>query len=68
MADSSTEHRIRHIEARVETYLHSAKRMALGVFGATGEHDYNSLTVEVATALVNLEAAHVIAEAQAPKP
>lgn len=56
------EARQKQIEARVESYVHVAKRMILELFGAGADHDHIAVTVQLATAMVQLEAAYRIAE------
>ncbi|WP_208352657.1 hypothetical protein [Pseudaestuariivita rosea] len=50
--------------ARVEEYLHRAKRMTLELFGVDPTHDNSNVTVALATAMIHLEAADIQAEAQ----
>lgn len=63
MTDIELDQRGHVIADRVELYLHTAKRLALDVFGAAAEREHNELTIEIAQAMVALEAAHIQAEA-----
>lgn len=61
---SRDEARQKQIEAQVEAYVHVAKRMMLELFGAGADHDHMAVTVQLASAMVQLEAAYRIAAAR----
>jgi len=64
MTEIDPEKRARMVEARVEEYVHAAKRMVLDLFGPEAAHDHNSTVIMLAAAMTNLEAGHVMADAQ----
>ena len=47
------------IETRTQDYVHRAKRMVLDVFGVEAAKEQSSLTVQLATAMIQLEAAEL---------
>jgi hypothetical protein len=62
------EARADHVEARAIEYVHRAKRMLLGLFGVEAAHDQTVATLNLATAMIQLEAAEIIAAAQKSAP
>jgi len=64
MLTSMMDARAKLVESRVDMYLHSAKRIVMDQFGSTSEHSHNQITVDIAAAMVSLEAAHIIADAE----
>ncbi|MEM8657081.1 MAG: hypothetical protein AAF813_02535 [Pseudomonadota bacterium] len=55
-----------HIERRVADYVHRAKRMTIELFGTDTSHDHNLIAVQLASAMVQLDAADRIAAASKP--
>jgi hypothetical protein len=49
------------VQARTEEYVHRAKRMVLDLFGIEAAHDQTQITLQLAIAMVQLEAAELIA-------
>ncbi|WP_137699622.1 hypothetical protein [Marimonas lutisalis] len=47
------------IERRTADYVHRAKRMVLDTFGIEASKELSSLTVHMATAMIQLEAAEL---------
>ncbi|PIE12623.1 MAG: hypothetical protein CSA70_08955 [Rhodobacterales bacterium] len=47
------------IENRAGDYVHRAKRMVLDVFGVEASKEQSTLTVQLATAMIQLEAAEL---------
>ena len=57
--------RVARIEARVESYLHLARRMVVDQFGPeAGGDDHVLSTVTLAAAMANLETAEIIASSE----
>ena len=52
------------IEARVEDYIHRARRMTLALFGPEAGQHQITVTMQIATAMVQLEAAEKLADAE----
>ena len=55
------ERRADRIQARTEEYIHRAKRMVLDLFGIEAAHDQTQITLQLAIAMIHLEAAELIA-------
>lgn len=64
MTESDPAARAKEVEARVEVYVHAAKRMILDLFGPEAAHDHNTAVITLAAAMANLEAGHIMADAQ----
>ncbi len=64
MTDIDIDERAHAVEQRMEVYLHIAKRMVMEQFGPAAEHTHSQITVDLAAAMMQLEAAHVINGAQ----
>jgi hypothetical protein len=52
------------VEARAEEYVHRAKRMVLDLFGIEAAKEQSRVTLQLATAMIHLEAAEMLATAQ----
>ena len=52
------------VEERTAAYVHRAKRMMLDLFGQEAAHDQPVVTLQLVTAMIHLEAAEIMAEAQ----
>ena len=53
-----------HVAARTEAYVHRAKTMMLDLFGQEAAHDQPIVTLQLVSAMIQLEAAETMAEAQ----
>jgi len=58
------EKRVARIEGRMDSYLHSARRMVVDQFGPEASHDNVLVIVTLAAAMANLETAEIIASAE----
>ena len=57
--------RARRVEARTEHYIHRAKHMVLELFGKEAAQNQAIVTLQLATAMIHLEAAEVTAASAA---
>lgn len=63
MIDPKNAEREARIAARTEVYVHRAKRMMLDLFGQEAAHDQPVITMQLVSAMIQLETADIIAEA-----
>jgi len=63
MIDPQDKEREQRIVARTEVYVHRAKRMMLDLFGQEAAHDQPVITMQLVSAMIQLETADIIAEA-----
>ncbi len=54
-----------HVEARVTQYVHRARRQVLEIFGSESAHEHVAMTLQLASMMVNLEGAEIVAIATA---
>ncbi len=59
--DEILKHRADRVQARTEDYVHRAKRMVLDLFGIEAAQEQTVATLQLATAMVHLEAAEMLA-------
>jgi len=57
--DEALKRRADLIEERTTDYVHRAKRMVLEVFGIESSNDQSMIVVNLATAMIHLEAAEL---------
>ncbi len=55
--------RINHVAEKTEAYVHRAKSMMLDLFGQEAAHDQPVVTLQLVAAMIQLEAAETMAEA-----
>ncbi len=66
---SETDHlvapeRVARIEKRMETYVHSARRLVVNVMGPDAGHDNVMVIATLAAAMANLETAEILASVE----
>ena len=54
--------RMKRVETRTEDYVHSARRLILDLFGPESAQDHTIVTLQLASAMMQLEAAEVMAQ------
>ncbi len=64
MSEAAFSAREARVEERTVAYVHHAKRLMLELFGQEAAHDQPIVTMQLVSAMVQLEAAEIMAEAQ----
>ncbi len=54
--------RTKRLENRAEDYLHSAKRVAIRVFGPETAHGHHEVIARIANTMATMDAAEMLAE------